>query len=496
MISFKQFLLEYLTDEQRKRFAHVKITDKARADTDHFFGKGNDIVHGEISTNAGHIEHKSEVHRAVERHLGREIHHDDYRRGIIKDKYGRDVKIGRLIKDEKLRNAFASDSTREGSRKGNVFKTSTVRGIEVAGQTNSAPDPHHPKGHSWGELSCKNVDTGSKKHYLENEIRHGTVVHRVHDHTGQEIYRATLQPHHNEHGHVAYAVDSEYGIKNPAFTRSAHEIAKKLSGEYKPGVFIKHPKVYNDRNVTHILHPKSTHEHISSALINRDPDLRIAAVNHPNVSSEHLYRALYDEEPSVRKAAASHPNATADHLHKALDDDHFDVRIAAISNPNANADHLDRALDDEESYVREYAARHPKATAEHIHKALRNIYPETRIEAINNPNINSEHLHKALNDYNTIVRQAAASHPKMNNEHLHKALNDKEWSVRSIAARHSNATAEHLHKALNDENAYVREAAAINPNANKYHLERALNDENERVRKAAKENPNYKRYFK
>jgi 2-oxo-4-hydroxy-4-carboxy--5-ureidoimidazoline (OHCU) decarboxylase len=469
MIRFKHFLLEYLTDEQRKRFAHIKMSKKARADTDHFFGKDNDIVHGEISIDAGHHEHKSEVHRAVERHIGQEIHHDDYRRGLIKDKYGRDIKIGRLIKDKKLRDAFASDSTREGSRKGSIFKTSTVRGIEVAGQSNSAPDPHHPKGHSWAELSCKNVDTGSYKNYLENEIRYGTVVHRVHDHTGQEIYRATLQPHHNEEGHVAYAVDSENGIKNPAFRRSAHEVAKKLSGEYKPGVFFKHPDVYNDNDIRRILHPSA--------------------------NDEHLHKALDDEEFFVRKAAASHPNANAEHLHKALNDENWKVREAAAKHANANPEHLHKALNDEDIYVRKAAARNPNANAEHLHKALNDKEFSVREEAASHPNANAEHLHKALNDENWKVREAAAKHPNANAEHLHKALDDEEFFVRVAAAKHPNANAEHLHKALSDKHSCVREFAARNPNANKEHLERALNDNYDYIRKAAKENPNYKRYF-
>jgi hypothetical protein len=443
MISFKLFLLEYLTDAQRKSFAHISMTDKARADTDHFFGKDNDIVHGEISIDAGHHEHKSEVHRAVERHIGQEIHHDDYRRGIIKDKYGRDVKIGRLIKDKKLRDAFASDSTREGSRKGSIFKTSTVRGIEVAGQTNSAPDPHHPKGHSWAQLSCKNVDDGTNRYYLENEIRHGTVVHRIHDHTGQEIYRATLQPHHNERGDVAYSVDSEYGIKHPVFTRSSHKVAKKLSGEYKPGIFVKHAKVYDNNSQKYILHPDTTEETLHKLLKHSDVNIRIATIQHPNITPEHISTALEDKDKRVREIAAYHLKASSDHLHKALNDKDFEVRMAAASNKNANA----------------------------------------------------EHLHKALNDRNYIVRRAATSNPNANTEHLHKALHDNFFVVREAAASHPNANAEHLHKALNDNNEFVRYAAINNSNVNAEHLHKALNDENERVRKAAKENPNYRKYF-
>jgi HEAT repeat protein len=495
MIKFKQFLLEYLTDEQRKRFADVSMTDKARAWTDHFFGKDNDIVHGEISTDAGHHEHKSEVHRAVERHLGQEIHYDDYRRGLIKDKYGREVKIGRLIKDEKLRNAFASDPTREGSRKGNIFKTSTVRGIEVAGQTNSKPDPHHPKGHSWAQLSCKNVDNGLNKNYLENEIRHGTVVHRVHDHAGQEIYRATLQPHHNERGDIAYAVDSEYGIKNPIFTKSAHEVAKKLSGEYKPGIFVKHPEVYNDNDISHILHPNANAEHLHKALNDKDWIVRLAAAIHLNATAEHLHKVLNDKDFLVRKAAASHPNANAEHLHKALNDEDIYVRKEAASHPNANAENLHKALSDEHPYVREFAVRNPNANAEHLHKALNDEDDFVRKFAASHPNANTEHLHKALNDEDIYVRKAAASHRNANAEHLHKALNDKNHFVRKAAASHRNANAEHLHKALNDKNWDVRKSAATNPNANAEHLRKALDDKNKRVREAVKKNPNYKRYF-
>jgi hypothetical protein len=145
MIRFKSLLVEYLTDKQREKYKNVHMTDKARSDTDYFFGHGNDLVHGEI-------------HREVEQHLGKEIHHDDYHQGISKDHLNRPVKLGKLIKDPKLRDKFASDNTRQGAKKGSVFKTSTVRGTEVAGQTNSKKDPQHPKGHSWGELYLKNVE--------------------------------------------------------------------------------------------------------------------------------------------------------------------------------------------------------------------------------------------------------------------------------------------------------------------------------------------------
>ena len=408
MQRFKSFLLEYLTDKQREKYSSVEMTDKARADTDHFFGKGTDIVHGEVEQQ--HSHDKSEIHKAVEKHLGRDVSHEDYAAGRTKDHLGRDTKIGKLIKDSSLRDQFASDTTREGSKLGTKFKTSTVRGVEVAGQTNSAPDPQHPKGHSWGKLSCKNVDSGINKHYLKDEIKHGTVVHRVHDHSGQEIYRATLQPHHNDQGHVAYAVDSEYGIKHPAFTASSHETAKKLSGEHKGGSigYAKHPAVYNDNGYRDILHPNTKPEHISRALDDENSNVRRNAAGHPKATTEHISKALKDEDEYVRGAAAGHPNATPEHISKALGDESSYVRSAAIWNKNATSEHISRALDDENSNVRRNAADHPKATPEHISKALKDKDPGVRASAIEHPKATPEHISKALDDKDPDVRSAAA----------------------------------------------------------------------------------------
>jgi hypothetical protein len=114
---------------------------------------------------------------------------------------------------------------------------------------------------------------------------------KVYDHIGHEIYRAKLQPHHNEYGHVAYVVDSEYGIKHPAFTKSSHEVVKKLSGKYKSGVF----KKYNA-------------EHLHKALNDKDKRIKQAAAKNLNANKYHLERALNDENERIRKAAKENPN--------------------------------------------------------------------------------------------------------------------------------------------------------------------------------------------
>ena len=452
MIRFRTFLLEYLTDEQRNRHKDVHMTDKARADTDHFFGVGNDKIHGTIE----HGE-KSEIHRQLENHLGQTISHEDYSKGTIKDKYGRDAKIGRLIKDENLRIQFDKDPARKIGTSP-TLKTTTVRGTDVAGQTNSAPNPEHPKGHSWGEMSCKNVDTGINKHYLDNEIQHGTVVHFVHDNNGQEIYRATLQPHHNDEGHVAYAVDAEYGIKHPKFTADAERVAKELSGKYKPGVFTKHPEVYNDSGDTFMQHPGATPEHLDQELrselakpyeqqhpgklrmllthpkmpskalshaldVEESPtDVWILAAKHKNLTGDVLDKALSHERPHVVRQAIANPNTTAQHLHRILDTSKdWKAKRDVFYSPNADSSHIEKAIKEGDPDILEAASNHHKATPDQLDR-MSNMHGVVHDEILAHPNVTSWNIDRWLDSDNPRLRQGAASHPKATEANINKAL--------------------------------------------------------------------------
>jgi t-SNARE complex subunit (syntaxin) len=402
MYKFKQFILkEELNDKEKKEVSNWERDPKAVKATDHFFGKGNDEKTEEL---AGTVD-KSEVHKAVERHLGREIHPDDYKEGVTNDKYGRKVKIGGVLAkskaDPKLINSFANDSTRQGKRARGLSVKITKSPAGVAGQTS-----HNQ---SWENQSCKNYNTGSNNHFLKNEVKHGTVVAYLHDHEGKEIARSTLQPHINDEGHTAYAVDSHYGIDHAGFKQHVKNLAARLSGEHKGGsiLYTKHSKVYNDNGAEKILHPNATKEHISKALNDEDDFVRSAAIQHPNATKEHIDKALNDKDYQVRSAAIKHPNATKEHISKALNDEDVFVRSAAIKHPNATKEHISKALNDKKSYVRSVAIQHPNATKEHISKALNDEKFYVRSVAIQHPNATKEHISKALNDEDVSVRSAA-----------------------------------------------------------------------------------------
>lgn len=375
MLTFKQYIVEYLTDEQRAHLhqsavdslmGDLSLTKAAKARTDHFFGKDSDIKHEELKN---FEQNKSEVHNQVEQHLGRQIPYKEYKSGMTSDNYGRQVKIGRLIKDKTLRDRYAADETRDGSR-GEGYSVSIVRGIEVGGQSNDQPDELHPQGHSWKDISCKNITSGSAKHMLVDEIKNGTVVVRVHDSNGQEIHRSTLQPFihskdqpTNKSSRYMYAVNSSYGIKHPDFINHAHDVAERLSrGSRKPTArdaadeYVIHPHVYDDEYNGHYstynIHPHATSEQLLHAIKTRPAgELPPKVFEHRNVSDKHFVAALnrtdFNTAHHINFALAKSDKLTPDHINRAIDNksDSFLVKTLRFSPDKINQQHVDRIAD-------------------------------------------------------------------------------------------------------------------------------------------------------
>jgi hypothetical protein len=452
-MNFQSLLIEYLTDEQRNRFKRVDMTHDARAATDHYFGKGNDKVVGHVEEEDGHQHEKSEIHKAVERHIGRAIAVEDYRAGKATDHLGRQTRLGRLIKDAQLRDQFASDNTREGSKKGSNFTTSTHRGIEVAGQTNSEPDAKHPNGHSWEGQSCKNVDTGSNRHYLEPEIQHGTIVHFVHDHDGKEIYRATLQPHlHNDHpGKVVYAIDSEYGIKHPAFTASAHKVAQAASTPDAPKnvTYRKHKDVYDDSGDVVSLHPKATASDLHH--IATSPDTNRGAMEavstHPALGRHTIEHLIDNWDHSSSKLndeglynIATHKNSDGTLWEKGvktLAGGGFIRNLSKlIDSPHATSEGLKHILphSDSPDMVRRIAS-HPRMDG----KTMRDFHNEEgpahyRAAALHHPTFSSDDVKKFVDEHlkagrHRVVAAAIRNNHKVTSEHLQTLANAQSGDV-------------------------------------------------------------------
>ena len=157
-----EFITEYLTDQQREEYSKYKMTKTARNATDAFFGENNDVIKEPVFSTASSNIEKSETQLEIEKSIGASMTIEQYRTGLIADKYGRQIKLTKFIKDQDLLNKYASDKSRSGSKtKSNIIMT-VHRGTEVAGQTSNIM-------HSWPS-SCKNIETGMHRHFLKNEI--------------------------------------------------------------------------------------------------------------------------------------------------------------------------------------------------------------------------------------------------------------------------------------------------------------------------------------
>ena len=102
MIRFKHFLKinEELNDNEKAEVATwPQRTAKATKATDHYFGKGVEDKHTPLEG----THNKSEIHHAIERHLGKEITQDEYKSGQTKDEHGRSTRIGKLLNKTNVR---------------------------------------------------------------------------------------------------------------------------------------------------------------------------------------------------------------------------------------------------------------------------------------------------------------------------------------------------------------------------------------------------------
>lgn len=496
MKSFKFFLFEHLSDDQLRHWSNHVMFAGPRKHTDRLFGVGVDEIHEPIK---GAPADKSEIHRAVERHFGDiEISHEDYAAGQIPDpKYpSRRIKIGKSIKDPKLKNKFASDPAREGAKLGGNMQMRIVRGVHVVGQTNPARTPEQPAGHSWADQSCKNINNGLEKGVLSDELRNGTVVCFAKDHKGQEIYRATLQPHKSaQDEHTVYALDSEYGVKHPAFTAHAHDVARRLSDntpKARKFLYHKHGLVYNDNGKRKILHPNCTEAELLRHVDHHDPHQRVAALQHPNVTDAVIAKGLRDPNIDTRTAAAKLPNLSAKNISIAQSDSDPYIRGLATrwASKNVNSEHIERAMNDPHEENRINIYNHPNLLLKHLKMGMSSPNPTIRQFCVNHDKADKSIIDTAIRDPNKHVVRAALYSPRITPEHIGIALEHPDTNVRMAAVVSKHATTEHVATAQRDRSSFVRQNAAKSklPFSDEM-IHTGLTDEDYEVRRATRARP-------
>lgn len=320
MYSFKQFIREGLTHWQNE-LAQVAASKRSRnvlKQTDHYFGKG---VDEKKTTIADPDSKKSPVHQEVEKHLGREISHSDYHEGLTATNAAKPqnrTKLGKLIKDPKIRDRFNADPSRAADTSN--YKYSPVirntdehhelvvqRGAHVAGASNSESAPEHPTGHPWahpsvgsssrrsGGGSCLTHPTHDDIHLMDDQeeketlgILHGHVkngaVILYGRKNGIDKYRETRIPYTNSQGHAIFHKNNSYGEHHPAFINAAEKEAAKLSPPAHGSILYKanRSKFYVEGPDLKF-RPGTTAQHIKNALDPSHPDYEQVPSNRINI---------------------------------------------------------------------------------------------------------------------------------------------------------------------------------------------------------------------
>lgn len=362
--SFKNFIVEELTDAQKKTVAgwvedSKKPTNQESWDIANAKMRGEPIPKFDKSVPAAeklsshvipHGQHKvvipvehaaldaaaltapHDVRAHLEKH-GYEVH--DYHAGQVKDKYGRIMKLGKALSATKAPDHIVRQFTNDPDR---TNKNSDTHQIVISRH------PHDVAGMSTdrGWTSCMHMQDGSNREYLKHDIAHGTHVayltRKGDDDIKNPIARIALKPFisHNEedeHHSILRPEIATYGEGTDAFEHTVNKWSReKFPMSDKHAAYRMPDGLYHDglphrldNHERYINHPDLFHHHHEDAqydILSRTNDTHVVStliqkrVEKQGMPFHHEYRALVaargtdehreelkdDKNPSVSRA--------------------------------------------------------------------------------------------------------------------------------------------------------------------------------------------------
>lgn len=172
---------------------------------------------------------------------------EDYITGIAVDLAGkRRMKIGKLLKDEELRNQFANDPQRSAFKNDYVCVIS-AHPYDVIGMST---------GRRWDDTSCMRLNQpGKRGGAFQSTVRHdvaeGTLVAYVISPNDKNINkphgRLLIKPFKDEHDNVLFRVETTvYGTPVPGFVETVQRWLKKINKGAAQGVYKIPENLYDD----------------------------------------------------------------------------------------------------------------------------------------------------------------------------------------------------------------------------------------------------------
>lgn len=427
MITFSS-LQEILKPEQKKEVDTWEKGDNSFSN--HLFDHPEHTEKTIPLEHPGNEGYRHEVESHLEPH-GIKI--KDYKSGIGEDKHGREIKLGKaLVKTkapDELKNKFDNDEVRSSkeSHGDDLRVTISRHPHHVAGMTS--------EGHCWD--SCLDYDTGSNKHYLPDEVKHGTHVAYLHHKDDKELEhplaRIALKKFTDPiSGHAILRQESKtYGPASDSFAHTVHKFLHNKMPARDSGIYEKNEHVYDDDRIKQVLGSGILHHKIDDKNFEHDVDAR-HDVYQSRLTPEHIDKAMNKGLHSF----GLHPDATKKQTDRAVDEIASTGNLAGMGhNRKLNSTHIHKLIDspnlspfDKESllhqnqktnsdHVMKYINQHPnvsnvahmfrsdKLSAPHIHKLIDRIHdehygdPEMLRHMATNPNLNHDHLDKILSGH-------------------------------------------------------------------------------------------------
>ena len=220
---------------------HHSFSDKAMG--------GSDKHTTEVALKSSHIIPPKHIVKA----LGEAGHSEvNYSKGVVKDKYGREIKIGKALakagKHKELKD-YESDPQRSAKQEHKVIISRHPH--DVAGMSTNQ-----------GWTSCMNMENsktgkpGEYSYHLKDDVKHGThvayLVHKDATNTDKPVARIALKPYVNQQDKKILRPENKtYGTSNSNFHKTVDAWSKKHFPA-KDGLYKKHEDVYNDDGSEHV----------------------------------------------------------------------------------------------------------------------------------------------------------------------------------------------------------------------------------------------------
>lgn len=239
MKSFLDFIKEELTDKQKVQVSKwvPKNREKFISFSDHVFA--NSVNH-RVSTPLIPDD-------PVKDHLEQHGFSVDRDKNVAVDKHGREQKIGKALSKTGAPEDLLLRHNRDAARKVN-YKADESRKIIISRQPEDIAGMS--TGRSWE--SCMSMDSGSNRHHLKHDIKHGThvayLVHKDDNNIKYPLARIALKPYQSEDGKhtILRPEERSYGSSSDQFSVSVRKWTEDNFPTKPKTIYTKHKDLYND----------------------------------------------------------------------------------------------------------------------------------------------------------------------------------------------------------------------------------------------------------